>query len=131
MALPRSHLKIVAFPIMKKGPPKGYMPKNLDALIHAPKTLEWNFHIAESEMGEKNHRWKGDEASYRAKHAWVERRLGKPDTCDHCGNSSLRHRQYHWANLSGLYKRELSDWARLCSFCHSEYDKKKRWPNHP
>ena len=73
--------------------------------------------------GENNYQWKGVKVSYRTLHKWVEKLLGKPHKCDDCGNDSLRHRQYHWSNVSGNYKRELTDWRRLCAKCHKAYDR--------
>ena len=64
--------------------------------------------------------WKGDNASYHAVHAWVARHRGTPKQCEHCGTTEDR--EYHWANKSQQYKRELSDWIRLCVPCHSQYD---------
>jgi len=72
---------------------------------------------------EKHFKWKGIEAGYRALHIWVEKRLGKPRFCEHCGNRELGHRHYHWANISRKYKRDLKDWLRLCAKCHKKYDK--------
>lgn len=42
---------------------------------------------------------------YRSLHIWVERQKGKPNHCEKCGDTSDR--RYHWANVSGEYKREL------------------------
>ncbi len=74
--------------------------------------------------GENNPAWKGDKVGYRALHHWVNRRLGKPMCCDSCGCTSLK--RYHWANKSGKYKREITDWIRLCPKCHGQYDKERR-----
>ena len=68
-------------------------------------------------------RWKGEGAGYVAKHTWISKQLGKPHFCEECGNKKLNHRQYHWANKSGKYLRDLSDWIRLCVKCHLEFDK--------
>lgn len=73
--------------------------------------------------GAKNGSWKGDKVGYRGIHKWIELMLGKPKHCAHCLNDKLTHRQYHWANLSHSYKRNLSDWIRLCVKCHKAYDK--------
>lgn len=73
-----------------------------------------------STTGELNHTWKGDEVGYRALHSWVERNLGRPQKCEHCGDTNKK--RYHWANKSREYKRELSDWLRLCVACHKKYD---------
>ncbi len=69
--------------------------------------------------------WKGDMASYTAKHIWIANKRGKPHFCEHCKRSDLPHRHYQWANVSHEYKRELSDWIRLCAKCHANFDKKK------
>lgn len=61
-------------------------------------------------------------SKYRSVHQWVEVRLGKPHRCEDCGDETLKHRQYHWANVSGLYKRSLEDWKRLCVVCHKKMD---------
>jgi hypothetical protein len=70
--------------------------------------------------------WKGKNVGYRCLHLWVERILGKPETCEYCGKSGLKGKQIHWANKSHQYKRELTDWIRLCSSCHKYYDMGKR-----
>lgn len=61
---------------------------------------------------------------YRIVHYWIQTRLGKPHYCEHCKKTDLPHRSYNWANVSKQYKRELSDWIRLCIKCHKKYDKK-------
>lgn len=66
--------------------------------------------------------WKGDDVKYRSLHKWVERQLGQPRFCEDCGNRELNHRQYHWANVSGNYKRIINDWRRLCVKCHKAFD---------
>lgn len=73
-------------------------------------------------MEEKNHKWKGNAVGYFALHSWVNRRLGKPSICAYCQDDSKGARNYQWANISRAYKRELSDWIRLCAKCHKAYD---------
>lgn len=68
-------------------------------------------------------RWKGEKAGYVSKHTWIYKHLGQPRFCEECGNKKLRHRQYHWANISGQYLRDLDDWRRLCAKCHKKFDK--------
>lgn len=60
------------------------------------------------------------ENGYDAIHSWVERRMGKPRICWLCKDEEKN--VYHWSNISGEYKRDLSDWQRLCVKCHSRYD---------
>lgn len=74
-------------------------------------------------FGKDHPLWKGDNVSYSGLHYWLARRLGKPRVCDHCGTITAK--KYEWANKSGKYKRDITDWVRLCSRCHRIYD------NHP
>lgn len=78
---------------------------------------------------EKSARWKGQGVGYRSLHVWVAKWLGKPQECQVCGSKNEGSRKYHWANKSGFYLRELSDWIRVCVKCHSAHDRKgeKLW----
>jgi hypothetical protein len=67
--------------------------------------------------------WKGDKVGYSGLHKRIRREFGQPDTCEHCHKSGLTGKQIHWANKSGMYKSERSDWLRLCVTCHRRYDK--------
>ncbi len=77
--------------------------------------------------GEENNKWKGDKVGYHALHNWVARQLGKPSKCEHCSDTTAK--RYEWANISREYKRDISDWVRLCSSCHHTFDDmgKKAW----
>lgn len=77
--------------------------------------------ISESKRGEKAYNWEGDQVSYSGLHKWINRELGKPDICEHCGTQD---KKLDWANKSQEYKRELTDWIRLCRSCHLKYDYK-------
>lgn len=69
--------------------------------------------------GPGNPKWRGDNVLYRALHQWIERELGTPDLCEHCG---VTDGIFQWSNKSGEYKRDLSDWQRLCIKCHNKFD---------
>jgi len=71
--------------------------------------------------GKKNWNWIGNKVSYQALHAWVRRHKGTPKKCEHC--RSTEKKKYEWANVSKKYRRELSDWVRLCTKCHSIFDR--------
>ncbi len=71
-------------------------------------------------IGSNNCNWAGDKVSYGSIHKWVAYYRGRPQCCEHCGTTEKRH--YHWANISGLYKRDLGDWMRLCVPCHKIND---------
>lgn len=73
-----------------------------------------------SHKGEDAYNWKGNSVGYGTLHMWVNKNLGRPMQCSHCGRVDKR--SYDWANLSHEYKRELSDWVRLCRPCHRQYD---------
>lgn len=62
----------------------------------------------------------GNNSEYRMIHLWVERQLGRPSECENCGTTEAK--IFHWANLSNEYRKDLSDWARLCVTCHHLID---------
>lgn len=72
--------------------------------------------------GATHHAWK-EKPGYLAIHAWIARQLGKPKECSKCGFASDNGRQFHWANISGEYLRDITDWVRLCVSCHFKMDK--------
>lgn len=74
-----------------------------------------------SGQGKDHPRWIGQDVGYRGLHTWIERQLGKPNKCCECGKIGYG-REIHWANKSRTYKRELTDWIRLCAKCHAIYD---------
>lgn len=82
----------------------------------------WKIHQKEK-IGEKNNKWLGNKVGYYGLHRWVRFHLGKPQKCEHCGIKDLKPRQYHWANKSHKYLRDLNDWIRLCAKCHKAYDR--------
>lgn len=61
------------------------------------------------------------EVEYVMLHKWVKRQLGRPSVCENCGTTDAK--QFDWANISGNYLKDISDWARLCKSCHSLIDK--------
>ena len=67
-----------------------------------------------------NPHWKGDSVGYSGVHEWMNRTYGRPSECEDCGTSSAK--CFEWANTSGEYKRDKSDWRRLCLTCHMKSD---------
>ena|SRR3990167_10777734 len=80
--------------------------------------------FSNSQLGEKNHQWKGNKVGYTALHQWLYKRLGQPKMCGHCGKSDAL--RYEWANISGKYLRDVKDWIRLCKKCHCAFDRKAK-----
>lgn len=74
----------------------------------------------EFQLGELPHNFKGDAVGYAALHDWVRRHRGSPQMCEHCSGT----KKVQWANKSGEYNRDLSDWLELCYWCHRKYDRK-------
>lgn len=87
-----------------------------------------------SRVGVNNAAWKGDEVGYVALHNWVHQWRGKPTSCEHCGvegeilmrNDGMRYWSIQWANKSGEYLRDLTDWLGLCISCHRVYDSQRK-----
>lgn len=78
-----------------------------------------------SVANDRNCNWKGEEASYSAKHLWIKWRYGNPERCEFCGvegRLSKGHWTIHWANISGKYLRDRSDYHGLCRKCHHHFD---------
>src|ERR1041385_8578706 len=72
-----------------------------------------------STLGAKNINWKGHRASYDAIHKWLRRHHGKATHCIECKRPGL---EYEWANVSGAYKRDISDYRPMCTACHPRMD---------
>lgn len=86
--------------------------------------------------GDKHPMWKGDKVGYQEVHRWRRKESGYIPLCDHCGvigkyipcvraNKVTQRWSIEWANISGEYKRERSDWLALCRSCHRKYDYEK------
>lgn len=77
--------------------------------------------------GKNANAWKGERAGYSSRHSHLVRAYGKPNRCDHCLGENAKCKDgrnyYHWANISGKYLRERSDWKMLCVRCHKLFDK--------
>jgi len=66
-----------------------------------------------------NSQWKGESATYTAKHAWVIRKMGsaKKRACVDCGKQAK-----NWSNVDHTYKRKLGDYQPRCVRCHRKND---------
>lgn len=57
---------------------------------------------------------------YRSAHNWVYKNSGKALYCYF--DKSHKSKRFEWANLSGLYLHDMSDWLSLCVSCHKKLD---------
>lgn len=60
---------------------------------------------------------------YRNLHKQITKLFGRPTKCEYCGKDGLVGHKIHWASKSGEYKKDLTDWVRLCVRCHFYKDK--------
>jgi hypothetical protein len=71
--------------------------------------------------GEKHPLWKGNAVGYKALHGWIYRHFGSATRCEYCW--TLKAKKYEWANISGIYKRDIKDFVSLCASCHDRLDR--------
>lgn len=67
---------------------------------------------------EKHPRWKGNDVGYKCLHDWVKRNKKKVEYCELCGEK----KKLNLSNISGKYKRDLTDFRWLCRSCHNKVD---------
>jgi hypothetical protein len=96
---------------------KGQIPWNKGAKIQS-NTGRTHFKQGQN-IGDKNHKWKGDSVGYLGIHSWVYRMKGNPKICEYCGKPAK-----HWANIDHKYRRNLNDFIAMCVSCHKKYDLK-------
>lgn len=73
------------------------------------------------QIGKDHWYWRGDEASYYAKHIWLVRHYGRASKCEKCISPIAK--RFEWANISGKYKRDIKDYVQLCISCHRLMDR--------
>ena len=71
----------------------------------------------------KKFKSKEEASKYSALHSWLRTNFGSATTCENCGNPNGY--KCEWANISGEYKRERSDFKQLCQSCHKKQDMSK------
>lgn len=78
-------------------------------------------------ISDKNSKlWLGENAGYFQKHKWIRSQGINRDFCLHCGIKGEYRKDNKWTiefcNISGNYKRNISDWICLCRKCHRKFD---------
>jgi hypothetical protein len=77
-----------------------------------------------STWGEKNYGWKGMDANYFTIHRWVRDNRGSAKKCELSDETCSV--KYEWSNVSGEYRRDLSDYRELCVSHHRRQDHARR-----
>ena len=95
---------------------KGKIPNGRLGTKHSEETKR-KIASAPALNGAGRYNWQGDDVGYAGLHNWIRRKLGTPKICNYC---SEVHNRCHWHNLSKEYKRDLTDWVRLCPKCHAK-----------
>lgn len=104
---------------------RGYVKGKRRRFVHGhnnrgrPRTEQERRAIGAAKTGERHHFWSGDDVSYKAVHKWVLKRKERLGECQHCGAPE---RKTHFANISGLYLRNVGDYVELCVPCHRIFD---------
>ena len=80
----------------------------------------------------KNHKWKGEEASYVAIHIYIKNYFGTAIKCENKNCSYPRYnskgvliekpKRYEWASMTTKPTRNIEDYKQLCPSCHRKYD---------
>lgn len=64
-----------------------------------------------------------DEKKYQEIHYWIRKNYGKATICEK--DNSHKSSRYEWANISGEYRRDISDYMQLCPACHKKMDSER------
>lgn len=74
--------------------------------------------VAIRRPGELNPAWKGDAAGYDAIHKWLYNNKVRTGECNLCFSVS----KTQFANISGTYQRDVTDFFEACVSCHRLFD---------
>ena len=56
---------------------------------------------------------------YNSAHLWLYRTHGK---ASYCSNDVSHTGTFQWANITGVYEKDLSNFTQLCRSCHAKLD---------
>lgn|SRR3990167_3010704 len=65
-------------------------------------------------------KFKGRMSDYWKLHRWIASKYGK---AIHCENDPTHKGRFEWANISGEYRQDISDYKQLCKSCHTRMDR--------
>lgn len=100
--------------------------------MHKRNTDRWSSPTAKQDFSSKisganNYQWRNGKTvgaipGYQAVHKWVKQTAGPATSCVYCKMTDKK--RYEWANVSGDYLYDMTDWMQLCRGCHMKYDNK-------
>lgn len=108
--------------------PKFGAKTQIDAAFHKKYSSKAKRNLRIKISGNKHWLWKDKKVGYRGLHYWLKRKLGAPKTCAIClkKRNPKKPKSIHWANIDGIYKRDISKYISLCAKCHRSHDIKLR-----
>lgn len=102
---------------------KGQIPWNKGRTNLPKQTKEQIKKRVDKMMGNMNPSWKGDSVGYGGVHSWIRNTYGKAIYCENKTCTYKNPKRYEWANISGKYLRDRTDYIMLCKSCHCFFDK--------
>ena len=66
--------------------------------------------------------WKGDDASYKQLHSWLNKHKSKPQKCENCMKENKL--ELSFDHSLEKYTRNINDYKWLCRSCHMKRDYK-------
>lgn len=55
-------------------------------------------------------------------HMWIKSRYGKANHCENDFNHMSKSGRFEWANVTGKYEKDISNFKQLCVPCHRKLD---------
>lgn len=63
------------------------------------------------------------DSNYMTVHAWIRKKYGKANHCSLDENHEAK--RYEWANIDGIYEKDIKHFVQLCRSCHAKMDVRK------
>src|SRR3990167_7958207 len=103
---------------VKNGKHKSWFKKNHRTNVGIKRSEREKLNLRIQRLGKNNPNWKGTEVGYDGLHQWIKRHKPVEKLCERCN----KNKPYDLANISGKYKRDISDFEWLCRRCHMQKD---------
>lgn len=86
--------------------------------------------VSKTFSGKNSPNWKGDKISRVGVHDWIKKIKGKAFEHSCKLEDKTCKGRMEWSNVSGRYKRNISDWQTLCTSHHRRFDMTDEWRKH-